>query len=892
MEDKSVQLKNDAWLKPKENKLQLLKGVFNILKEACAQTSIGVSPDIIKTIEPIKLEGLAGQAGWKLVSRSLVSALVNLIAESNISFVKEDIAVDHLDQQLDEMLETDSYFVTTEFFTQPEKLPFIHNARGILKEYLELLDFKENEIDNLLDRLQSYFVFALVNERRAFNNAAGQEKEWDVYLKWLIKQANASIFSESFGLRQIYVPPRAYYKKKKQADRTNKSFSETRAQENFENVVVDLQSHVEEWLTKGDKNDALRVIRAGPGHGKTSFFKILASDLAQKGKRVLFIPLPRFEIEDDLLVAVQNFVKNNNFLSFDPFGQEQLIILFDGLDELPVQGQLLSDTANQFLRKVEKKIFNLNMHELRLQVLVSGRDVIAQQNESSLRKEGQTLAILPYYLNEEESETFSDPKELLKKDQREQWWIKYGRAMGKPYHGLPGNLKRSCIDEFTAQPLLNYLVALSYGRGKINFSENPNLNEIFDDLLATAYFKSYSENQTYNTVKRIELREFTRILEEIAITAWHGNGRTTTVADIEKHFKDRGIKRLLDDFIKDAEKGAIALLSAFYCRPAGQTVSGAQTFEFTHKSFGEYLTARRIVGKIFQITAKLSENENNFDEGWSIKVCLTEWVKLFGPKVIDWDLIKYIHNELQHIHADLQLNTHHPTQLIVEAQETLVKLIDQMLKDGMPLEELAPRPSYYQENEQAINAEKALLIILSLTASITNRFSNITWPSAASFGEWIGRLAGQRLEGRHFILQFLNHLNLENAVLDIRDFRRANLRKANLRNTSLHYTNFNGADLSYTDLSFYAQARDANFSNADLSYINAAHSSFVRCNFDGATFRRANLVGVAFDGASFNGTRLTEANLQYANLNGVNLRTAELTGANFKNAVGVDQLKT
>jgi hypothetical protein len=44
----------------------------------------------------------------------------------------------------------------------------------------------------------------------------------------------------------------------------------------------------------------------------------------------------------------------------------------------------------------------------------------------------------------------------------------------------------------------------------------------------------------------------------------------------------------------------------------------------------------------------------------------------------------------------------------------------------MPLEDLKPRPNTFkEENEQAINSEKALLVIHSLIADITNIVSGV-----------------------------------------------------------------------------------------------------------------------------------------------------------------------
>ena len=64
-----------------------------------------------------------------------------------------------------------------------------------------------------------------------------------------------------------------------------------------------------------------------------------------------------------------------------------------------------------------------------------------------------------------------------------------------------------------------------------------------------------------------------RILEEIALTCWHGDGRTTTVAEIEAQCKSSRLTRTLQRFQENFQQesgGCITrLLTAFYFRASG-----------------------------------------------------------------------------------------------------------------------------------------------------------------------------------------------------------------------------------------------------------------------------------------------------------------------------------
>ena len=81
------------------------------------------------------------------------------------------------------------------------------------------------------------------------------------------------MFSEAFGLRQVYVPLRAYYRRKKTDDDSPDvdRYSKGSQNETFERVVVELEEELDTWIQTADPNDAIRVISGGPGSGKSSF---------------------------------------------------------------------------------------------------------------------------------------------------------------------------------------------------------------------------------------------------------------------------------------------------------------------------------------------------------------------------------------------------------------------------------------------------------------------------------------------------------------------------------------------------------------------------------------------------------------------------------------------
>ncbi|MEH1905401.1 MAG: pentapeptide repeat-containing protein [Nostoc sp.] len=447
---------------------------------------------------------------------------------------------------------------------------------------------------------------------------------------------------------------------------------------------------------------------------------------------------------------------------------------------------------------------------------------------------------------------------MLQQDQRQIWWQKYGNASGRGYDCLPEELNRNNFTEITAQPLLNYLVALSFDQQK-KFPTDGNLNAIYANLLTAVYQRGWADHQ-HPAIHGIEEKDFVRILEEIALASWHGDGRTTTVREIEAHCEHSSLKSLLDKFQESAKLGVTRLLTAFYFRESG-VKEQEKTFEFTHKSFGEYLTAKRIVREVRLIHKKLKDRQNDPDEGWDEREALKRWAILCGASPMDEYLFKFVADEIRLQNASDVSNW----------QQTLCHLIAFMLRHGMPMERLNPRPDFQEENRQARNAEEAFLAVLNACARVTKTVSKIQWHTREAFGIWISRLQGQRIDFGDdvFCLNCLSFLDLQGCVLVFKDFHKANLQGANLQGANLQ-----GANL------VWAYLDEANLVGTNLDEANLDEANLVGTNLGGANLQGANLEWANLGGANLGGANLVGANLQGANLQGANLKGTYLEGEN------------
>ncbi len=472
---------------------------------------------------------------------------------------------------------------------------------------------------------------------------------------------------------------------------------------------------------------------------------------------------------------------------------------------------------------------------------MSGRDLAVQANRTHFPQEGQILHVIPYVQSnyEKKKQTYIDDSKLLATDQRQDWWRAYGKLKGKNYDSLPKELDRENLFEITAQPLLNYLVALTYDSGTFNFSVDSNINEIYNHLLEKVFKRDWKKNK-HRTIQGINQEHFINTLEEIAIACWHGNGRTATIKEITKRCQGNPkLKKVLQNISDHAQSGVTQLLTAFYFRQSGQ-LNDEDTFEFTHKSFGEYLTARRIVLQLKMTHEEFECNQEDSD-GWDKKTCLENWARLCGPSALDEYVLSFLRDEIEQ----------QSLEEVKQWQQTLCKLISFMLGKGMPMERLDSCPDYLEMSRQDRNAEETLMAALSSCAFVTKVVSDIKWPTQNhdSFSNWLGKLRKQRIDREdRIILQCLNHLNLSEEILSFNDLFQANLRGADLEEADLGRANLQGTCLQGANLQ-KAYLRGADLRVADL---------------EGANLRVAYLEGADLRGADLRGAYLRKANLKDA----------------------------
>jgi Pentapeptide repeats (8 copies) len=819
------------------------------------QNNIGIdAADLLASLgfgQKITPASLAGV----LINRALIKSIADIISTyceewKQLTVVERARLNEHLLSQIP--IDSSGIEIDRDFFEQPQVFSGLAEAQSWMELWLQDLVENPAAAQAMSARLPSYFTCALHDELRVnrdkyqplnthftdtlVSEAYHRDMGWRRYTAWLDKQLDEPIFAETFGIRPLYVPLCAYYIEKKDDDR--EGASQTREIRH----ARDLESAMDAWLLD-PKAACIRLISGGPGSGKSTFTKWWAARVAAQGIcKVWHIALHHLDLKGDLEERLKIFAAKNLYLRGNPLDELKILIIFDGLDELALSGKVGLAAAENF---VEQLITLVNASQKDLKVLVSGRDAIVQSQINRFSNPDQIWHLLPYYIPKDQAKEYqSQPQNLLATDRRQNWWQKYGGLKGEKYEGLPKSLSIKSLDEITSQPILNYLVAISDYFLQNKIDESKTRNQIYQSLLQKVYERGWAEqnkstrDSKHPITQYMSFADFQLVLEEVGLCAWHGDGRKVSEVEIITHCENsskkiRGLLSYFSENINSTQDRITKLLTAFYFQPRGEDrASGNKTFEFTHKSFGEFLVAKRLVRAIGDINRKYRDDE----DGWNEKQSLKYWAEVCKSGTLDFDVLEFVRQEVRLRYQDRP-------DLIGQWQETCCKLIEYLLREGLPMEEFGGL-SFYQMNNRAIQAEIVLLSMLN-TCTVCTRFSsNIDWGNSLAFGIWLSSIEGQSDFFKISIVRSsLSFMNLDGAFLFGINLFNANLYETSLEKAILLGATLQGACMSRTNLT------EATLVNANLIGTNLEKANLRRANLERANLERANLAGADLAGA-------------------------------------------
>lgn len=796
--------------------------------------------------------------------------------------------------------------VDTNFFLSPTGSDFFRRVAAGLDNWSNFVGAAVDDRNRIALRLQHEFTIALDLELRQrrddygalelffqptlVSSEAARERAWSRYRAELnadIRRPLLNLMTDEPGvvsLEEIYVPSRGVYSTPLLTSRSGQ-YGEGLAtrkvdRQNMRHTFVWMSEYIEEWRIKASSDDAFRIISGDPGCGKSAFGMVTSARWAREGRRVLRVPLNLVDFTQDSCAAIRAYAERSDVLGIDPLAApiagEPTILVLDGLDELSRVNEQAGAAARNFVDNLIHRVNveNRQSNKARVLVLLAGRPVVTMQTTEMFREPGQRVEILRLCIDMERYPNLEAPDEL-KIDQRDQWWRNYFRATGQRDGGVPPeySARGRQVDDITAQPLLNYLLALvRQERARLNDADViDSVHSLYVQLFELLYKRRKGRLAApVHAEDRFALSDYKFFLEEVSVAAWHAGDRTVTKADMEARFKccDEQARNMLSSHFGSLDSGVFAILSSFFVSPA----DGQACYTFTHKSFREFLTASRLVREVDAINRSLQASPR-----YAPEMALADWYTLTAKGEMDVHLLGWVRDEVAAQAA---------VKPVDEWTHSLKQMFEHCVREGMPGYKEAL--SYRDAEERAEHAEALLLAMLNACACNTegDELLSLSLDDLQKrfwLSDFIHRHSWHR-GSRSAAARCLGGLDLSGSTLFCADLLRADLSSANLEGAFLPFAILAFASLAGSNLSS-ANLNAANLRAANLLGANLSHSILSYTNLEGADLKNANL-----QGANLHGANLRGACLRGANLKGADLRVADISAADLRGAI-VNQLQ-
>ncbi|MCT7992672.1 pentapeptide repeat-containing protein [Laspinema olomoucense] len=642
---------------------------------------------------------------------------------------------------------------------------------------------------------------------------------------------------------------------------------------------------LEKWVdmmlwNSASKDKQVLFIQGEAGRGKSVFCRMFAESVRQDCHPAFTPILIRLRklraLAGSLPETLKNYLQNLGFVMSDADWlrdpKTRFLFLLDGFDELLLQRRE-SDEIKNFLEQVLD--FQEGSHH---RFLITGRPLALQGVEDELYQKQQLerVAILP--MDNEIRETWL-----------EKWANKVGTQEADNFQEFLEACPTEINDNLAREPLLLYLLGRMHREQALNAAMFVGTSDeitakirIYDEAVNWVLKKQRQDQNKRLTGRKPE--DLRRSLAEAALCVVQSGNECARVAMLKARLKDSQNKETKLEDLKDLNK----LLTAFYIKPASGDPEGS--VEFTHKSFGEFLFAERLIKSCIDWTLTTSRYEGD---------CINpdprdkEVYDLLGYGPLTPEIVQYLRG-LWENNPDFK-----PIPLFERLQKFYLRWCEGEFIDAKP--ETLPQFKMLLLQEQLGEVKTQLgqrqvdlytglnvmILLLELHRYAQTQdelkdkicFYPCGEPNTDQFyPERLLQIIGYSHCLSIFAFRIIIGFYLSGANLS-----GANLSDTNLSGINLSSVNLSNADLSDANLGD-ANLSDANLSNADLSNADLSHANLSNADLSNAGLWRSSLIIADLSNADLSGADLSDAHLSDANLSDAHLSDADLSGADLSNA--------
>lgn len=470
--------------------------------------------------------------------------------------------------------------------------------------------------------------------------AAKAASQWRAYRRKLIgwpnEPATNRLFGGAFPIADLYVPLRGYevddpggFGHDHDVRRPGDGGPRKPARH------FDLMERTGLWLQESTDEDGLAVVSGGPGSGKSTLARMFAARMAVRPDyRVIFMPLHQVKGASTWVDAVSKFADTEDLPKTLLSEQRQVLAILDGIDEMQTLGKSVS---------VSRDLFGTLGDSLgtgRTRALALGRDVGVSNVMSALGAiTPKRMHVAPLICDEELRGRFDwTASERPDFDLQRDWWARYAAA--RPQSPASSHITDDLLKaqkDLTAYPVLNGLLALmieTWDADRDGPLDLPKLSaaRLYHRVMQGTHKREWGTPSGGRLNLLGNFPRFMRFLEEVAFAAFRDDTRTATLEDVSRTLGDPEIVAELGEALR--HDGGIdnhthlpdLAVMAFHFRFVTDT--GVGRLEFTHKSFADYLLARRILRAA--------------DEGLKEKA----WAKTFGDVMVTIEVLNFLRQEV------------------------------------------------------------------------------------------------------------------------------------------------------------------------------------------------------------------------------------------------------
>ncbi len=408
-----------------------------------------------------------------------------------------------------------------------------------------------------------------------------QKEAWQVYRRSLaeLPDLKETMFSEQFGVRKVFVQPCVVY--------------HVRGAEGYAgepHAVPDLGRLFGALISSRVSGEDLVILCGGPGSGKSTLCRVMASELAKDPTiHPVFLRLRRVKEGAEIGQFIEESLEKHGLISrlADLRDIPNLVLILDGFDELVMASRARLRHFFNVLRE------DLSAGPLRnARAIVSGRDTLFPRGEG-LPTGSHVLSLQPF-------------DKLRVKAWGTKWRLLHKSGPGNTFH------PEEFIDEEQEQepkpplhhlvswPLTLHLVARVHTAGKLEVrakaAKKIEKAYLYRSILAETSHRQAEQTEGTGRLDPKKMRDFLRAL------AWEMHSRSIDSMDPSE------VMPILKRFYPDRNEQDLAELAEVAVVNSPELTKGEETgFEFVHKSFAEFLVGERFADLVEKVAFKAPE---------------------------------------------------------------------------------------------------------------------------------------------------------------------------------------------------------------------------------------------------------------------------------------------